>query len=349
MVDDTVDFEQRYFLRMSNNPAALDLPGACAWYNRVCANGSLQALNREPRMTTFVKAIVKLIVTTEECIPPTFTFDYDRFQILRSDFRSCVYQAGCVQLFERLSRQDSWVEIPSRNCNILLKRIMSIVGPDMTTHSWARNASAVALEIVRGVDALRSFEGLPDKIMLEQTETSLRRLCAFDSAAYECIEDRLLHNLESLVKQQMEAVERLTPLQVLDYLNPGPCGSNSEEDNEPLLSIARRIAHMGVLHWRIWAPILYEQQHANHQSRPPLATTTVNLPKGVATSSGTNSGSLREELPRETAKDIEKADGTTEIFKQEGMDLEDGFFDNRSDQAEIVAELHSCSISMPKS
>ena len=349
MVDDTVDFEQRYFLRtMSSNSPALDLRQACAWYDGVCDNGSLEELNGESRMTIFVKSIIELVVTTGESFPSTFMFNYDRIRILRSDFRSCVYQAICIQGFEYITRPEGRVALHSQSCDSLLKRIISVVGPDMSTHSWTRNASAVALEILREVYALRGIEGLPDETLLEQTEKSLRQYWDFGSAAYGEVEDHLYSRLEILVKQEIEAVEHLTPLQILNYVHPGPCDSNAEEDNEPLLSIARRIAHIGVIHWRVWAPILYEQQHANDLSRPAVGTIAANLSNSFVMSSTTSSGSLREDWPRDTAKEFEKADDTPEAFKQEGVELEDNFFENKPDQSELAAELNNCSISIPK-
>lgn len=350
MVDDTADFEQRYFLRiMSSNSAALDLPRACAWYDGVVANGGLQDLHGESRMTMFVKSIIGLVVTTGESFPSTFMFDYERLRILRSDYRSCLYQATCIQLFEVISHQGGWVGLPSQDCDSLVKRIVGVVGPDMSTQSWARNASAVALEILRAVYELRAFEGLPDETLLGQIETTLREYWDFDSTAYGSVEDHLYSDLESLVKQELEAVEHLTPLQVLNYLNPGPSESNAEEDNEPLLSMARRIAHMGVLHWRVWAPILYEQQRGNDFSGPAVGATTANRPNNAMMSSETSSGSLREEWPRDTGKGFEKAGERPKAFKHEGVDLKDSRFENRSDQSELAAELSSCSITIPKS
>lgn len=351
MVDDTVDFEQRYFLRvMANNSAALDLPKARAWYDEFVANSGLQELNGESRRTIFVKSIIDLVVTTTaENFPLTFMFDDERLRILQSDLQSCVCQEACIQLFKCIVHQGGWVDLPSQDCDRLLKRIISVVGPDSSRHSWARNASAVALEIVRAVYELRNFESVPDETLLEQTEAKLRESWNLDSAAYVGVEDHLYPDLEALVKQKIEAVEHLTPLQVLNYCSPEPYDSNAEENNKPLLSIARRIAHIGVLHWRVWAPILYEQQHPSDFLRPAVGSTAADLPNRAATASTTRSGTLREDWPRDTVKGTNKGHETLTVLKHEGADYEDNLFGNRSDQSELTAELSSCSISISKS
>lgn len=350
MVEDTVDFEQRYFLRiMANNSTALDLPKACAWYDGLLANGGLQGLSRECRKTNFVESIIDLVViTTPENFPLTFMFDDERLRILQSDFRYCVCQAACIQLFKGIVHQGGWIDLPSPNCNHLLKRIMSVVGPDTSRHGWARNASAVALEILRAVNELRNFEGLPDETSLEQIEAKLQEFWDLDSAAYRGVEDHLYPDLKALVKQEIEAVEHLTPLQVLNYCRPGPYDSYAEESSQPLVSIARRIAHIGILHWRVWAPILYEQQHPNDFSRPTGRSTAPNLPNGAATSSETRSGNPREDWPRDTVKGTIRGHETLTVFKRGGVDLEDNRFENGSDQSELTAEPSSCSIWIPK-
>lgn len=351
MVDDTVDFEQRYFLRMmSSNSAALDLPKACAWSDGLVANGGLQERNGESRMTLFVKSIIDLVLTTTAGnFPLTFMFDDERLRILQSDLQSCVCQEACIQIMRCIVHQGGRVDLPSRDCDRLLKRIISVVGPDTSRHSWARNASAVALEILRAVYELRNFEGLPDETLLEEIEARLQEFWDLDSAAYGGVEDHLYPDLKALVKQEIEAVEHLTPLQILNYCSPGPYDSSAEENNEPLLSIARRIAHIGVLHWRVWAPILYEQQHPNGFSRLAVGSAAVNLPNGAAELSKTRSGSLREDWPRDTVKGTHQEHETPTIFKHKGLPLEDDLFENRSDQSELTVELSSCSISVPKS
>lgn len=76
------------------------------------------------------------------------------------------------------------------------------------------------------------------------------------------IEGNFEDEMSTLVHLEVEAIFDVNPLQILNRYDPGPHGSsmkNRRGGDLNLQSISKRAAHIKVLHWRVWAPILYNQ------------------------------------------------------------------------------------------
>ncbi|KAK5662858.1 hypothetical protein OQA88_6269 [Cercophora sp. LCS_1] len=113
LIDDTVNFEQRFFLKKIQGGRIQNLDNATAWYKhaqacaeRVYANSPMPYLQAFGETAVFFEALSRLILpsTSTENFPATFVFDEDRILKLRADMYDTVCLEICMQKFDDLDR-----------------------------------------------------------------------------------------------------------------------------------------------------------------------------------------------------------------------------------------------------
>lgn len=283
MVDDTIHFEQKIFLREISN--GLDLTNVRAWFQQSDREIGVQMPHTpESQLSAFVRGTVDMIVDGYGSVPPTFRFDVDRIASLQVDFDLSRKQAACGQTFvNTLNALGS--ELPSLHAyNKFLYRISAIAEYPRLNCNQPDAFKDIALEIVRSAYELIGNERLPEQELIDATTNAL--LDRWNNETTVSQEHRACfhHALTRLVEQEMAAVKDKTPPQILNYFNPtpinlpaiNPYGAIPDVHNGhgSIQNIAKRIAHIATLHWRVWAPILYEQPRrtnatTHHQEMPP--------------------------------------------------------------------------------
>ena len=128
----------------------------------------------------------------------------------------------------------------------------AILGSDTTSERWNSLSSSIALQILRS------------------TNTPLTRLPKFEShlafhlsnprsRCYQDAETRVLSQLFPVLQKLVETYKPLTSLQIFEAATapksaPGAKPSGAKDETT---EIARRIAHIGILHWGVWAELAY--------------------------------------------------------------------------------------------
>lgn len=133
--------------------------------------------------------------------------------------------------------------------------LVAILSSSTSSNKWASVSNDLALQILRS------------------TTTSLTRLPLFEShlafhisnsrsKLYQDAEERVLRELDNELKKLVDSYTPLSSLQIFEAAtapktamsNPtGPANGFKDE----VVEIATRIAHIGILHWRVWAPLAY--------------------------------------------------------------------------------------------
>ncbi|KAH8800765.1 hypothetical protein F5884DRAFT_890438 [Xylogone sp. PMI_703] len=126
------------------------------------------------------------------------------------------------------------------------------------TNKWTSLSSDLALQIVRSTSAplseLPAFE--------KRVGSHISNAC---SPVYQEAEKVILSQLYRRLKMLVEAYMPLSNLQVSDAAT-SPRKANGivshipvdvPADKEPIIDMATRVAHIGVLHWRVWGPLAY--------------------------------------------------------------------------------------------
>lgn len=274
MVGDFVHFEQKVFLRRI--PHDETLKNAHSWFQSPGSkSGAQNTQPRAHRFADFLSGVVRIIATKCPNYPPTFEHDFDRLRLLQQDFQSCLTQVACRQIFIQTAHElgHNPPSLPE-TCDGLLTRISSLIATTEVKSDSSKQAKDVALEIARESYSVCGQSSLPSDSLLEKIEGRLVGFWSQRSGLFREIEDFLATDLMNLVDREVEAIIDLAPLQILNHLNPPPFPiSNShlqqqqlqqqhwgrdEQLQNGLVGIAKRTAHIAVLHWRVWGPILYE-------------------------------------------------------------------------------------------
>ncbi|RDW60838.1 hypothetical protein BP6252_12221 [Coleophoma cylindrospora] len=118
---------------------------------------------------------------------------------------------------------------------------------------WISLSGALALQIVRSTPGGLNY--------VPQFESQLAsHLSNPNSHVYREAEQRVLSQLFPTLHKLVKEYTPLTSLQIFE-LATTPRGTANiaapQGDREQLTEIATRIAHIGILHWRVWAPLAY--------------------------------------------------------------------------------------------
>ena len=128
----------------------------------------------------------------------------------------------------------------------------AILASDNTSAKWSSLSSSLALQILRSTNTPLT--------RLPQFETHLAfHLSNPRSRLYQEAENRVLSQLFPVLQKLVEAYTPLTSLQIFEAATAPKVmpGGKASRPKDETTDIATRIAHIGILHWRVWAPLAY--------------------------------------------------------------------------------------------
>ncbi|KAI4201600.1 MAG: hypothetical protein LQ346_002137 [Caloplaca aetnensis] len=205
----------------------------------------------------FKARVINMIVSHTRGFPSTFTGDHDRLYALQHDFRLCHYHAACVATFRTTLQRLGWkghLSFQSQvQCMQNIWAVIAGLGEDFkfSTHR------AVILQIASEALKVCGKAAVPDYETQAVATRSLQQ--ALDEAG--AVKSRVWDELARVVHIEAEIIFDMTPLGILNRYDPGPPipGEDTRTKELSLDALAKRAAHVIVLHWRVWAPILYNQ------------------------------------------------------------------------------------------
>ncbi|KAL9604961.1 MAG: hypothetical protein Q9219_000149 [cf. Caloplaca sp. 3 TL-2023] len=281
LLQDGIQFEQSQIL--SRIAAGWSIPHQDRWF------GSGDDNRKEGnQFTNFTDRTIEYIISCSQFLPTTFSADFDRLRALQHDFWLCHYHAVCVAALRgTLNQLGRRCNVPDRSEALAMQNIWAVIvglGKDFACKAH----SAVILQIVMEAFQICNISALPDSTILSTT------LMCFNEALNDA--GTAGNELADLVHSEAETIFNMTPLEILNRYNPG---SSSPSDGHwkavSLENLARRTAHVIVLHWRVWAPILYTQSsELDCTTGPAIVTSEQEMserrPSRVSVSSVNTSG-----------------------------------------------------------
>lgn len=250
MVEDSIHFEQNTFLRRIGE--GFDVRDAQDWFD-------YQLGEEVDGYMSFTRGVWDMIVDGRLGFPATFCHDTDRLLALQHKFHLELFQDACSQAFVDTLHRLGWTREPSYEAyNRVVTRAVAIFKDGQQRRSPGQYNREVALEIVREAYRLCSLTDLPDERLVNFSQIHLEDATEPSSSVFQRLHGRLSFELAELMDEEVEVLMELTPLQMLNYLNPGPVSTESSGQSG-MVNIAKRAAHISVLHWKIWGPILYQQ------------------------------------------------------------------------------------------
>jgi hypothetical protein len=132
--------------------------------------------------------------------------------------------------------------------------LLAILSSSSSHEKWTSLSSALALQIIRSTTTPLSH--------LPQFEAHLAfHLSNSRSRIYQEAEGRVLSQLFPVLQRLVETYTPLTSLQIFESATAPKVASGAagprNEQKEEIVEVATRIAHIGILHWRVWAPLSY--------------------------------------------------------------------------------------------
>jgi hypothetical protein len=132
--------------------------------------------------------------------------------------------------------------------------LLAILDSSISSNRWTALAPSLALEILRSTTTPLSL--LPH--FESHLELHLSNPC---SRIYQDAEQRVLLQLLPILQKLIETYTPLTCLQIFETATAQKVAPNSsaypDNSKSEITEIATRIAHIGILHWRVWAPLAY--------------------------------------------------------------------------------------------
>jgi hypothetical protein len=179
----------------------------------------------------------------------------------------------CFHIFKDMaSRQGRHTSVPSELYFSLQSRIWPILEDSdvgvTENDRWQSNANRIALEIARAISALHgcsnnSNNNNPDRTILFIVEKTLASYFAPKSNQFQYFQDFIQKRLEAATFVFARRYLHMTPLEICESQCTRQLQNHvSEPHYADLERIAKRLAHIGVLHWKVWAPLLYARQEA---------------------------------------------------------------------------------------
>ena len=263
MVDNTIDFEQMDILRRIArgwNPVR-----EFRWFQNLESSLEWHRTAPPSKFLVFIDAFTEIIICNGG-IPFNFALDFDRLRTLQLIFQNIIYLFACHRALVDTLRVLGWHEtVPQESCTELNARVCRMFSDEEVRHSFRARNECVALEIAKMANEVRQDANLPRSEILAPIERFLKRSCNRQSDYFEERENHLGDRLQELVSKEANALVLLTPLQIKKRQVPHGFKYMPGLDNEEIALeyIAKRVAHMGTLHWRVWAPTVYSAPTAD--------------------------------------------------------------------------------------
>ncbi|KAM5458905.1 Protein SOSEKI 1 [Microsporum canis] len=292
LIDDTVRFLQSDLKkRIAAN--TIDIQQARRWYLDICHRPLYKSPYLQHELKGSYAPIALLFIGLFSYLVPfehpkrfqdIFEFEADRLWFIRADIQDLMGLEICSRVFELVAieqgrhspyYQQAKSAIPSRIFCILDDcpngisadfdaRHANPSSPN-ANHKWQNNMSLIALEIAQSLcslDGSNKGNTFPDKRTLDSVEKYLEFFFTSPTGQSREFSLSVQRDLEEATFGYVKKYLQMTPLEMSEDQRPReyPDPKNYTFSQRLLLDvdgIAKRLAHIGVLHWRVWAPILY--------------------------------------------------------------------------------------------
>lgn len=250
LLEDGIQFEQSQIL--SRVAAGWPISHERHWFEATCDDPQ-----ESDQFSLFLDRSVEKIVSGSSVFPLTFSADFDRLHAIQHDFHLCHYHAACVATFRGTLHHLGWRRtLTDQTYAQSLQNVWAVIG-GLDRHFAFKAHSCVVLQIITEAFRICNIEALPDH------DTCLFTYQLFKETLLDWgeVKVRVWDEFARMVGLEADSILDMTPLEILNRYDPGPAGpgESPRKTDLSLESLAKRTAHVLVLHWRVWAPIFYNQ------------------------------------------------------------------------------------------
>ncbi|KAI9829045.1 MAG: hypothetical protein M1832_000068 [Thelocarpon impressellum] len=265
LIDDTVTFEQHYFLRRIAN-GTLDPQPAIAWYSAYerywgHRHEVVGLSDRDRPLAIFLRGVVDFLGSSTVDLPATFVFDCERMTSLKADVLGLVALEVCVKKLENtLEEQGHRAALPDEEIQGLKIAALSLVGEcgdrDVCRSHWLDSVDKLALEIARRAQRLTGT--CFGQKALARLEGELQTDLLPRSGLWQYVEGRALESVWTQTCKQSVDYLKLPMLAVAETACPSSLHERPAENVSSLFSsVVTSLARIASLHWRVFGSIVY--------------------------------------------------------------------------------------------
>lgn len=203
--------------------------------------------------------------------PETFVFDSDRLWQLRSNVQNLINLDICWYIFESyIHSQKRYLSAPAETYSTFRSRIWTLMEENDGCHrgsiKWLKSIRNVSLEIARFACAACSSNTVVSDEVIAPIEAALEWHLSNESGLFQVFQRSMQEKLVATTFASAKKYLTISPLAICESQrqSPFPQQSQSQSSSSSVSQrqydverIGMRLAHIGVLHWRVWAPILY--------------------------------------------------------------------------------------------
>ncbi|KIW96822.1 uncharacterized protein Z519_02213 [Cladophialophora bantiana CBS 173.52] len=286
LIDDTVSFQQDYF-RSRMRHGEFKGEQSRAWYCDALEQHRQCRLEGETARTlptaALVHGILELCLCHDPEVPATLAYDHKRLKEIRMDVQDMIHLDISLSVFDRLLREllghgptssrQGISETRVKDMHMLLQnRIMDLTDGDLEgtpmQDIWLRHANTVALELTRAAFLIwpGSTFPIPDSIV---DKTTVRLVAQFEAEHQSQHHARaILHKLERATNDHTGNFQNMTVLaisQAQKQWQQARAARQKWRSLPEIEDIARRVAHIAAVHWRVWADLVYLESSEGYE------------------------------------------------------------------------------------
>jgi hypothetical protein len=190
------------------------------------------------------------------------TLDYDRLRMrqLQEDVHDIIYLHLCVQAFNNFIRKRLGNKmVPPKTYVTLQWRITTIIEKDNSEsriESWQAQIEDVSMEITRAAYVECGLEHCP--IPDDDFEGTTRDLERSFTENFGLLAIELHAKLEQTTFVHVATFQDRSPLQISEAQKHWQQSRHERKLwRADVEDVARRVAHVAVLHWKVWAGLVY--------------------------------------------------------------------------------------------
>ncbi|KAL4755260.1 hypothetical protein BDW72DRAFT_164465 [Aspergillus terricola var. indicus] len=267
LVEDTIPFLQEYF-RSKIERGDVQVESSRLWYLDL-RERQLRRMKNPAQTDSFwplallFKGLSDFLLHfhSPDGFPDTFDFDADRLWQLRGWLQNAINLEICWYIFESyIHSQRRYLPAPTQTYATFRSRIGTLLEEteDCIRRSsrWLKNVRYIALEIARLASECCGDATISDDI-IAPIEASLEWHLLNEHGLFQHFQGSLREKLLEATFNTAKRYLNMSPLAICESQR-GP--ARTPDQHYDIERIATRLAHIGVLHWRVWAPMLYVRE-----------------------------------------------------------------------------------------
>ncbi|KAJ5143942.1 T-complex 11 [Penicillium bovifimosum] len=229
--------------------------------------------------------------------PDTFLFDSERLWQLRSTIQNLINLDIAWYIFESyVNKHKRYLSAPDETYSTFRSRIWSLMENGMDLQNriagnpanneddpdhrggkrWTQNMRCIALEIARFACAALQLDAVVADEVIVPIEEALEWHLSNESDLFSFFQNRMRGKILTATMTAARRYLPLSPLAICESQRvplsatpaippsqgarltaPGSSSQTLDAQQSDIERIGMRLAHIGVLHWRVWAPLLY--------------------------------------------------------------------------------------------